>query len=67
MLGDTMRSDHTNTTRRYFTDGGRLYRLIAWVARSRRSMLAAVEDCGSLEILLVSGEHLQAWREVSAR
>jgi hypothetical protein len=30
-------------------------------------MFAAVEDCQSLEILLVSGERLRTWREVSAR
>ena len=52
-------------TRRYFTDGGRLYRFIDWMARPRKSMLAAVEDCQSLEILLVSAEHLRTWREVS--
>jgi hypothetical protein len=67
MLDDTMHSDHSNATRGYFTDGGRLYRLIAWVARSRRSTLVAVEDCRSLEILLVSGAHLRTWRQVRAR
>jgi hypothetical protein len=52
-------------TRGYFTDGGRLYRLIDWVVRSRQSMLAVVEDCGSLEILVVRAEELNAWREVA--
>jgi hypothetical protein len=28
-------------------------------------MVAAVEDCASLEVLLVSAEQLRAWREVS--
>jgi hypothetical protein len=67
MLGSIMRNHHNTATEGYFTDGGRLYRLLAWVARSRKSMFAAVEDCQSLEILLVSGERLRTWREVSAR
>ena len=29
-------------------------------------MLAVVEDCGSLEILIVRGEQLDAWREVAS-
>jgi hypothetical protein len=58
------RPDPSGGTRRYFTDGGRLYRFIDWVARSRPSMLAVVEDCGSLEILIVRAEQLNAWREV---
>jgi hypothetical protein len=48
------------------TDGGRLYRFIDWVVRSRQSMLAVVEDCGSLEILIVRAEQLNAWREVAS-
>ena len=28
-------------------------------------MLAVVEDCGSLEILIVRAEQLNAWREVA--
>jgi hypothetical protein len=62
----TMRNDQTHDTRSYFTDGGRLYRFLACVTRSRKSMVAAVEDCRSLEILLISGEDLKSWREVSA-
>jgi hypothetical protein len=63
----TMRNDQRQDTRSYFTDDGRLYRFLAWVARSRESMVAAVEDCRSLEILLITGEDLKSWREVSAR
>ena len=29
-------------------------------------MLAVVEDCGSLEILLVGADQLNAWREVTS-
>jgi hypothetical protein len=49
----------------YLTDGGRLYRFIDWVVRSKESMLAVVEDCGSLEILIVGADELNAWREVA--
>jgi hypothetical protein len=59
-------ADPRGTTRRYFTDGGRLYRFIEWVVRSRDSMLALVEDCGSLEILIVRADELSAWREVAS-
>jgi hypothetical protein len=45
---------------------GRLYRFIDWVVRSRQSMLAVVEDCRSLEILIVRAEQLNAWREVAS-
>jgi hypothetical protein len=60
------RSEPSRATRQYFTDGGRLYRFIDWVVSSRQSMLALVEDCGSLEILIVRGEQLDAWREVAS-
>ena len=40
---------------RYFTDGINLYRFVGWVDRPD-SGLAAVEDCRSLELLLVSGQ-----------
>lgn len=63
----TMRNDQRHDTRSYFTDDGRLYRFLAWVVRSRASMVAAVEDCRSLEILLITGEDLKSWREVSVR
>ena len=58
--------DPSRATRGYFTDGGRLYRVIDWVVRSKQSMLAVVEDCGSLEILIVRAEELHAWREVAS-
>jgi hypothetical protein len=60
-----MRPEPSGATRRYFTDGGRLYRFIDLVARSKESMLAVVEDCGSLEILIVRAEQLNTWREVA--
>jgi hypothetical protein len=47
-------------------DRGRLYRFIDWVVGSRQYMLAVVEDCGSLEILIVGAEQLNAWREVGS-
>ncbi|HEY2161569.1 MAG TPA: hypothetical protein VGH24_09705 [Solirubrobacteraceae bacterium] len=43
---------------RYFTDGINLYRFLGWVDRSDDPSLAAVEDCRSLELLLVSGHCL---------
>jgi hypothetical protein len=61
-----MRKAQNHHTRTYFTDGGRLYRFLAWVTRSRKSMVAVVEDCRSLEILLITGEHLKSWHEVAA-
>jgi hypothetical protein len=63
----TRRPEPSRATLRYFTDGGRLYRFIDWVVRSSESMLAVVEDCGSLEILIVKAEQLNAWREVGSR
>jgi hypothetical protein len=62
----TRRPEPSRATRRYFTDGGRLYRFIDCVVRSRQSMLAVVEDCGSLEILIVRAEQLNAWRQVAS-
>jgi hypothetical protein len=59
-----MRAEPSRGSPGYFTDGGRLYRFIDWVVKSRKSMLAVMEDCGSLEILVVRGERLSAWREV---
>ena len=53
-------------TPRYFTDGGRLYRFVEWIVRTRDSVLAVVEDCGSLEILIVKADQLDAWREVAS-
>jgi len=62
----TRRPEPSRDTQRYFTDGGRLYRFVDWVVNSTQSMLAVVEDCGSLEILMVSAEQLNAWREVAS-
>lgn len=47
-----------NPAQRYFTDGVRLYRLVCWVSRSVNAKLAALEDCRSLEIVLIRGEDL---------
>jgi hypothetical protein len=55
-----MRPATSGPARRYFTDGGRLYRFVEWVVRP----IAVVEDCGSLEILVVRREQLNAWREI---
>jgi hypothetical protein len=60
------RPEPSIATRRYFTDGGRLYLLVEWIVRTRDSMLAVVEDCGSLEILIVRADQLDAWREVAS-
>jgi hypothetical protein len=60
------RPEPSRATRRYFTDGGRLYRFVEWIVRTRDSMLAVVEDCGSLEILIVRADQLDAWREVAS-
>jgi hypothetical protein len=42
----------------YFTDGIDLYRFTGWVRRSESSSPAAVEDCRSLAIPLVSADYL---------
>ena len=42
----------------YFTDGVNLYRFVGWVNRSVNAMLAELEDCRSLDVLLVSAEDL---------
>ena len=60
------RREASKASRLYLTDGGRLYRFIGWVVRSKESMLAVVEDCGSLEILIVGADELNAWREVAS-
>jgi len=43
---------------RYFTDGVNLYRFVGWVNRSVSAMLAELEDCRSLEVVVVSAEDL---------
>jgi len=43
---------------RYMTDGVHLYRFVGWVDRSVKVVFAELEDCRSLEVLLVSAEDL---------
>jgi hypothetical protein len=45
---------------RYFTDRRNLYRLVGWLIRSRGAGLAALEDCRTLDIVLVSSNDLDA-------
>jgi hypothetical protein len=40
----------TPTTAHYLTDGTNLYRFVGWIARGR---LAELEDCRSLELLVM--------------
>lgn len=42
----------------YFTDGVNLYRFVGWIDRSVNAMFAELEDCRSLDIVLVSVEDL---------
>lgn len=42
----------------YLTDGVNLYRFVRWVNRSVTAMFAELEDCRSLDIVLVTAEHL---------
>lgn len=42
----------------YFTDEVNLYRFVGWVGRPADAMLAALEDCRSLELVLVGADHL---------
>ena len=46
-------------SQRYFTDGSDLYRFAGWLTRSGNSKLAALEDCRTLRILLVSADYLR--------
>ncbi len=43
---------------RYFTDGANLYRFVGWVGRSIEAKLAELEDCRSLDILLIPAQEL---------
>jgi len=45
---------------RYFTDGVHLYRFVGWVRRSRTAVLAEIEDCQSLAVVLTTREELRA-------
>jgi hypothetical protein len=47
---------------RYFTDGSNLYRFAGWLTPSGSAELAALEDCRTLRILVVSAEYLTAAR-----
>lgn len=42
----------------YLTDGVNLYRFIGWVGRSMQTALVELEDCRSLEVVLVRAEEL---------
>lgn len=44
---------------RYFADGSNLYRFAGWLTRSGDASLAALEDCLTLRILLVSADYLR--------
>jgi hypothetical protein len=44
---------------RYFTDGVHLYRFVGWIRRSRSAVLAEVEDCYSLTVVLATLEDLR--------
>jgi len=50
------------TPSRYLTDGVHLYRFIGWVGRSVQATLAELEDCRSLDVVLVTREDLVASR-----
>jgi hypothetical protein len=47
---------------RYFTDGANLYRLVGWLSRSLEDKLAELEDCRSLDILLIPARELNCGR-----
>jgi hypothetical protein len=47
-------------SQRYFTDGVNLYRFITWLSNAGDSSWAAIEDCRSLDLVIVSAEHLGA-------
>ena len=48
----------TQSRERYFTDGSNLYRFVEWLTPAGNAKLAAVEDCRTLGLLLVSGDYL---------
>jgi hypothetical protein len=43
---------------RYFTDGVNLFRFVGWLSRTLEEKLAELEDCRSLDILLVTASEL---------
>lgn len=46
----------------YLTDGLNLYRFIGWVGGSMHAALAELEDCRSLDVVLVRAEELRRAR-----
>lgn len=54
----TSASAALNPRVRYLTDGVNLYRVVDWGTGSMHTMLAELEDCRSLELLVVSAEDL---------
>jgi hypothetical protein len=42
----------------YLTDGVNLYRVTGWMNRSAHAIFAELEDCRTLELVLVRAEHL---------
>lgn len=53
-----VRDNRGQQRERYFTDGSNLYRFIDWVTPAGNAKLAALEDCRTLGLLLVSGDYL---------
>jgi hypothetical protein len=43
---------------RYFTDGVHLYRLVCWLNRPVGPRLAELEDCRSLDCMIVTSDDL---------
>lgn len=50
--------DERDPTPHYLTDGTNLYRFVGWVSRSVETKFGELEDCRSLNILLVSAQEL---------
>ena len=51
------RSKQAPAMARYLTDGKNLYRFVGWIARGR---LAELEDCRSLDLLVMPARDLRA-------
>jgi hypothetical protein len=50
---------------RYFTDGVSLYRLVGWIIRPSEAPLAELEDCRSLDTVMLERDDLLALRPVA--